>query len=87
MPATSDRAGSRPWRCRQPGEQRPRTAPFLLEATDHTVERIADQVGFASTTTFRDHFGRVVGTSPGEYSRAFRARPHPTRSDSDPADR
>jgi transcriptional regulator GlxA family with amidase domain len=31
-----------------------RQAQFLLETTDHSIERIAGQVGFGSATTFRD---------------------------------
>jgi transcriptional regulator GlxA family with amidase domain len=50
-----------------------RRAQHLLESTDHTVERIAGQVGFSSPTAFRDRFKRVVGTSPHAYRTAFRA--------------
>ncbi|MEU7530041.1 helix-turn-helix domain-containing protein [Saccharothrix sp. NPDC042600] len=49
-----------------------RRAQHLLEATDHTVDRIASEVGFTSTTTFRDHFKQVVGTTPNAYRAAFR---------------
>lgn len=49
-----------------------RQAQYLLETTDHSVERIAGQVGFGSPTTFRDRFKRLVGTSPHAYRRAFR---------------
>lgn len=51
---------------------RVRRAQYLLESTDHTVERIATQAGFGSPTAFRDRFKRVVGTSPYAYRRAFR---------------
>lgn len=51
---------------------RVRRAQHLLEATEHTVDRIATEVGFASTTTFRDHFKQVVGTTPNAYRAAFR---------------
>jgi transcriptional regulator GlxA family with amidase domain len=50
---------------------RVRQAQHLLEATSHSVDRIADQVGFGSPTTFRDHFRRVLGTSPHAYRAAF----------------
>jgi transcriptional regulator GlxA family with amidase domain len=50
-----------------------RRAQYLLETTDHAVERIAGQVGFGSATTFRERFRRLVGTSPNAYRRAFRA--------------
>lgn len=49
-----------------------RQAQYLLETTDHAVERIAVQVGIGSSTTFRDRFKRLVGTSPQAYRRAFR---------------
>jgi transcriptional regulator GlxA family with amidase domain len=50
-----------------------RQAQYLLEATDHPVERIATQVGFASPTAFRDRFKRIVGTSPNAYRNAFQS--------------
>jgi transcriptional regulator GlxA family with amidase domain len=49
-----------------------RQAQHLLEATDHSVERIGAQVGFGSPTAFRDRFRRSVGVSPQSYRRAFR---------------
>ncbi|MEU2174608.1 helix-turn-helix domain-containing protein [Nocardia sp. NPDC019219] len=48
-----------------------RQAQHLLEATSHSVDRIAGQVGFGSPTAFRDRFKRVVGTSPHSYRAAF----------------
>jgi transcriptional regulator GlxA family with amidase domain len=48
-----------------------RQAQYLLEATNHPVDRIADQVGFGSPTAFRDRFKRIVGTSPHTYRAAF----------------
>jgi transcriptional regulator GlxA family with amidase domain len=53
---------------------RVRRAQFLLEHTDHTVERIADQAGFGSPTAFRERFKRVTGTTPQGYRSAFRTR-------------
>jgi transcriptional regulator GlxA family with amidase domain len=50
-----------------------RRAQCLLETTSLPVERIAGQVGFGSPTAFRDHFRRLVGTSPHAYRRAFRS--------------
>lgn len=47
-------------------------AQYLLEATDHTIERIAGQVGFPSPTTFRTYFRRVLGVSPQSYRNTFR---------------
>ncbi|MDX2647960.1 GlxA family transcriptional regulator [Streptomyces sp. NPDC001902] len=51
---------------------RVRRAQYLLETTDHSVDRIAVQAGFGSPTAFRERFKRVVGTSPHAYRRAFR---------------
>ncbi|CAM03537.1 AraC family transcriptional regulator with amidase-like domain [Saccharopolyspora erythraea NRRL 2338] len=50
---------------------RVRQAQYLLESTDHPVDRIGTQVGFGSPTAFRDRFKRVVGTSPHAYRAAF----------------
>ncbi|MDX3108411.1 GlxA family transcriptional regulator [Nonomuraea angiospora] len=51
---------------------RVRRAQFLLENTDHGVERIATQAGFGSATAFRERFKRVVGVTPQSYRSAFR---------------
>ncbi|MFF4760541.1 GlxA family transcriptional regulator [Streptomyces sp. NPDC001292] len=48
-----------------------RQAQHLLETTSHSVERIADQVGFGSPTAFRDRFKRMTGVSPNTYRRTF----------------
>lgn len=48
-----------------------RQAQHLLESTEHTVERIGAQVGFASPTAFRDRFKQTTGVSPRSYRRAF----------------
>ncbi|MEV0660437.1 GlxA family transcriptional regulator [Actinomadura luteofluorescens] len=55
---------------------RVRQAQHLLENTEHTVERIAAQVGFGSPTAFRDRFKRTTGVSPHAYRRTFRTS-HP----------
>ncbi|MEV4108363.1 helix-turn-helix domain-containing protein [Nonomuraea sp. NPDC049695] len=52
---------------------RVRRAQFLLENTDHGVERIAAQAGFGSATAFRERFKRVVGVTPQSYRSSFRA--------------
>lgn len=49
-----------------------RKAQCLLETTEHSVEWIAQQVGFGSSTTLRDLFKQLVGISPQGYRRAFR---------------
>jgi transcriptional regulator GlxA family with amidase domain len=48
-----------------------RQAQHLLETTEHSVERIGAQVGFASPTAFRDRFKQTAGVSPRSYRRAF----------------
>ena len=53
---------------------RVRRAQFLLEQSDHTVERIAHEAGFGSPTAFRERFKRVTGTTPHRYRSAFRSR-------------
>ncbi|MFJ6164837.1 GlxA family transcriptional regulator [Micromonospora orduensis] len=47
-------------------------AQHLLETTAQPVDRVATQVGFGSTTAFRDRFKRITGTSPQAYRRSFR---------------
>jgi transcriptional regulator GlxA family with amidase domain len=54
---------------------RVRRAQLLLETTGHSVEAIAERVGFGSATAFREHFQRFVTTSPQAYRRAFRSAP------------
>ncbi len=49
-----------------------RQAQFLLETTDHSIERVAGQVGFNAVTTFRERFRDLVGTSPQRYRTQFR---------------
>ncbi|MFI6520452.1 GlxA family transcriptional regulator [Spirillospora sp. NPDC050679] len=51
---------------------RVRRAQFLLENTDHGVERIAEQSGFGSATAFRERFKRIVGVTPQSYRASFR---------------
>jgi transcriptional regulator GlxA family with amidase domain len=48
-----------------------RQAQYLLETTNHPVDRIATQTGFGSSTAFRDRFKRIVGTNPNAYRSAF----------------
>lgn len=51
-----------------------RKAQCLLETTDYSIEWIISQVGFGSSTTFRDQFKHLVGLSPQAYRRAFRGK-------------
>jgi transcriptional regulator GlxA family with amidase domain len=68
-----EQTGTTPLRWLQ--RARIRRARVLLETTGHPVERIADEVGFGSPTSFRDLFKNLVGTSPRDYRRAFRSPP------------
>jgi AraC family transcriptional regulator, transcriptional activator FtrA len=43
----------------------------LLETTNDTVERIAEQCGFGSAQSLRVHFTRINQTSPYRYRQAF----------------
>lgn len=49
-----------------------RHAQELLETTDHTVDRIAAQAGFPTTSNFRAQFGQLLGITPGAYRKVFR---------------
>ena len=50
---------------------RVRSAQRLLETTGLSVEEVATEAGFGSASVLREHFGRIVGTSPIAYRRAF----------------
>lgn len=54
--------------------QRLRRAQHLLETTASPVEQVGTQVGFTSSTTFRERFRDLIGISPQAYRRAFRSR-------------
>ena len=43
----------------------------LLESTGHPIDRVASLVGYRSAETFRQHFSRLMRTSPSAYRRAF----------------
>jgi len=47
----------------------------LLQFTTRTVDQIAWSVGYEDATAFRRIFGRLVGLSPSEYRRRFKADP------------
>ncbi len=53
---------------------RVRRAQRLLETTELSVERVADEVGFGAAALLREHFHKVVGTSPAAYRHAFQQR-------------
>jgi AraC family transcriptional activator FtrA len=54
-------------------ERRVQASLALLETSDASIESIASAVGFATATTFRHHFTRLMRTSPSAYRRAFRS--------------
>jgi transcriptional regulator GlxA family with amidase domain len=53
-------------------QQRVVLAQRLLEATDLPIDVVAHRAGFGSGPNLRQHFGRLVGTSPLVYRRRFR---------------
>lgn len=52
-----------------------RRAQRLLETTELSVEQVATQTGFRSATVLREHFNKIVGTTPITYRRGFSLRP------------
>ena len=53
---------------------RVRRAQDLLEASDVSVDRIAEAAGFGAPETLRHHFRKVVGTSPSAWRNTFRGK-------------
>ena len=51
--------------------QRILLARRLLETTDLSIDRVADEAGFGSPAALRMHFQRSVHTSPQAYRRVF----------------
>lgn len=51
--------------------QRVARARRLLESTEATVEQVAHHAGFGTSTNLRQHFKRIVGTTPTAYRAAF----------------
>src|SRR2546423_2660003 len=54
--------------------QRVAAAQRLLETSDLSIDRVAEACGLGSAANLRLHFGRVVGTSPTAYRKAFKQR-------------
>ncbi|MCP4222595.1 MAG: helix-turn-helix domain-containing protein [Actinomycetia bacterium] len=52
--------------------ERVRLAQRLLETTDRSIDWIANDAGFGTTTNMRQHFQRMLTTSPGRYRATFR---------------
>jgi transcriptional regulator GlxA family with amidase domain len=48
-------------------------AQQLLEQSDLPLEHVAQRTGFGTAAVMRHHFGKVLGTSPQSYRRAFGA--------------
>lgn len=48
-----------------------RLARDLLEATDQSIERVAEQSGLGSAANLRHHFRREMQTTPTDYRRTF----------------
>lgn len=53
------------------GKARVREAQRLLETTKLSVERVAEMVGYGSTTVLRERFTEAVGVSPLAYRQSF----------------
>ena len=53
--------------------QRLATAGRMLEATDRSVEQVAQDTGFGSPVSLRQHFVQRYGLSPAAYRRQYRA--------------
>jgi len=52
--------------------ERVRLAQRLLETTDRSIDWIANDAGFGTATTMRQHFQRLLTVSPGRYRATFR---------------
>lgn len=52
-------------------QARVRRAQNILETSTLSIERVAAMAGFGSATSLREHFSRVVGTSPNAYRNNF----------------
>jgi transcriptional regulator GlxA family with amidase domain len=52
--------------------QRMDNARRMLEATDLSVDEIAERCGFGTTLNLRTHFRRRLDTTPTAYRRSFR---------------
>jgi transcriptional regulator GlxA family with amidase domain len=53
-------------------QQRVAVARRLLESTDVPVERVAEQAGFGTTASMRQHLHAAIGVAPLAYRRAYR---------------
>ena len=55
--------------------QRVELARHLLETTDAGVDRVAEQSGFGTATSLRQHLHAAIGVAPQAYRRTFRGVP------------
>ncbi|GAA1994268.1 helix-turn-helix domain-containing protein [Catenulispora subtropica] len=55
-------------------------AQELLETTDLPIEAISQRCGFGTLVTMRQHFAKLLRTSPTAYRRSYRARADAARS-------
>ena len=53
-------------------QQRVALARRLLESTDTPVERVAEQAGFGTTASLRQHLHAAIGVAPLAYRRTYR---------------
>lgn len=53
--------------------QRLTRARHLLEATDLPIDQVAEQAGFGTAASLRQHLRRSIGISPHQYRHTFRA--------------
>jgi transcriptional regulator GlxA family with amidase domain len=53
-------------------QQRVALARRLLESTDVPVERVAEQAGFGTTASMRQHLHAAIGVAPLAYRRSYR---------------
>ncbi|MGX1543714.1 helix-turn-helix domain-containing protein [Streptomyces adustus] len=56
--------------------QRLELARRLLEFSDLPVDRVAEQAGFGSASSLRQHLSAAIGVSPAAYRRTFQGRDH-----------
>jgi hypothetical protein len=67
-------------------QQRIDHARRLLETTDLPVDRVAEESGFGTAASLRQHMAATVGVSPMTYRQTFRAQAARARTDQAQAD-
>lgn len=61
-------------------QQRTERARELLEDTDLPIDRVAEQAGFGTAASLRQHLNETLGTSPSAYRNTFRVPANATSS-------